>query len=655
MKNFQTTLFLSLLCFIPAAVFAQEDPQIGQVVTMHTKAGPAALPLHPTAGQAILSGVAEPMLAPQADLSAPTHLRECEGIKEKNLEVERLKNDLEEERAEEMARFRDLGAIPNPFESGASSALSAVPPVVFSSFNATGVGSGNPADNTMAISNGGSIIACINSRVGVYNTAGTQIGVWDLGVFFNFSGSGVVNDFYDPNVIYDPGADRFVFTCSVGRQAADSRVCVAFSQSNNPAGGWWIYFLSGNPLNNGCWWDFPRIGVSTSEVFVTGNLYNNAGSYNNSVVYQLPKSAGYAGSSISYGIYSSLSGSPFAITPVSSGTNSNYSYPFYLVAHSASSGTTTKLYKVSNTYASGSASMSYNSINVPAYSIGGNAGQKGSSELLNTGDCRAISAFYLNGLVHYVFHSKVPGSGTFNGIFYHRLNPTTLTVTSKPIYTTAYDLVYPSVAWVGTAVTDKSVLISFEYSTIGTFFPGVGAINVDDALVSSGSWVNCAVGTSYVDLTGAGAGISRWGDYTGICRKRNTSPARVWGCASFGNASHTYTAKVFQMGTTNFNGDSEERAAGADLHTTGVNISLYPNPVTQGAVQLDIEKPLAGSVEVDVISLAGQVMLRMQQDAVPQGHSQFQLPTEKLAQGVYFVRIFTNHQLIRNEKLVILR
>ncbi len=88
----------------------------------------------------------------------------------------------------------------------------------------------------------------------------------------------------------------------------------------------------------------------------------------------------------------------------------------------------------------------------------------------------------------------------------------------------------------------------------------MGAINVDDALVSSSNWVNCAVGASYVDLTGAGAGLSRWGDYTGICRKRNTSPARVWGCGSFGNASHTYTAKIFQMGITNFTGGSGERS-----------------------------------------------------------------------------------------------
>ncbi len=93
--------------------------------------------------------------------------------------------------------------------------------------------------------------------------------------------------------------------------------------------------------------------------------------------------------------------------------------------------------------------------------LAANAGQKGSTENLNTGDCRAISTFYLNGLIHYVFHSKVPGSGTFNGIFYHRLNPTALSVTSKTIYTTAYDLVYPCVAWAGTAVSDKSVLISF--------------------------------------------------------------------------------------------------------------------------------------------------------------------------------------------------
>lgn len=656
MKSLLAILSLSVFCLAWTPTFSQSGLLTDQVVIMRTKAEISGLPTVPISAQATLSGVAEPMQTSQSDFSAPTHLRECEGNKEKNPDVVRIKNQMEAEREEELMRLAETGTIPDPFEPNVSSVLSASPTMVFSSFNATNIGSGNPSDNTMAISNGGSIIVCVNSRVGVYTTTGSQVGVWDMGAFFNFGGSGVVNDFYDPSVIYDPGADRFVFTCSVGRQTANSRVCIAFSQSNNPAAGWWIFFLSGNPLNNGCWWDYPRLGVNESEVFITGNLYNNTGNYVNSVVYQISKTAGYAGSGFNYGVYSSLDGAPFALIPVSSGGNTNYGYSFYLVSHNPALGSSTKLYKVSNTYSSGLASILYTSVNVPAYSIGGNAGQQGSSEKLNTGDCRGMSAFYLNGLIHYVFHSKVSGSGTFNGLFYHRLDPVALSITSRTIYATAYDMVYPCVAWAGSAATDKSVVITFEYSTTGNHYPGIGAITVDDALNTSGSWTVCALGTSHVDLTGPGSGTSRWGDYTGICRKRNTSPARVWGCASFGNTNHTYTAKVYQLGINNFDGNMEERTdADQSMVAAEVGVRLYPNPAVPGTVQLDIEKPLPGGVEIEVISVTGQMMAYLQQDAVPPGHSQFQLPTEKLSAGTYFVRIRINRQPVRNEKLVILQ
>ncbi len=49
---------------------------------MQTKAEPTYVLCQDLPGQAMLSGEAEPMQTPQADLSAPTHLRECEGDEE---------------------------------------------------------------------------------------------------------------------------------------------------------------------------------------------------------------------------------------------------------------------------------------------------------------------------------------------------------------------------------------------------------------------------------------------------------------------------------------------------------------------------------------------------------------------------------------------
>ena len=635
---------ISMLLLALCLLFNQATAQVTSRKTTEgqnpTEANFKMAPSAPQMAPAPLSS--EPMTLPFADLNEPTHLRACEGEEEEdNEEVQEIKAEMALMRPIEEA---GLGKIANPFEPSATFNPLLAPSLV-SSFNATHVGSGNPPDNTMAISNGGYIITSVNSRVAVYNTAGGVIGQWDLYTFFNGAGAGVVNDFFDPNVIYDPGQDRFVFTCCVGRTTANSRILVAFSKTNNPSGGWWCYYLTGNPLNNSCWLDYPRIGVSTVEVFVTGNLYNNAGNYNNSVIYQIPKAAGYAGSSLPWQYWHSLSGSPFAITPVSSGNNANYGPAFYFVSHNTGSGSATKLYRITDQMSAASETIVYNSVASPAYIIGANASQSGTTEKLDVGDSRAISAFYLNGLIHYVFAGAVSGT-TFNRIHYHRLNPTSLTVTSKQVFTTGWDLVYPSLAWAGTVTTDKSVLISFQFSNSANF-PGVGAVSIDDAMNTSASWISCGWGTGYVNLGSAAS--SRWGDYTGICRRRNSSPARVWGSASFGNTAHNWTDKVFELGTTAFAADNEDRSAGTSDLT---EIALYPNPAQENTT-ISLHQATEGDLSVQVFNLAGGLVMEKQKSQASAGAHQFILDTQTLNAGTYVVRVSANNRFIQHEKLVV--
>ncbi|MEO6758219.1 MAG: hypothetical protein ABIO24_02115, partial [Saprospiraceae bacterium] len=64
-----------------------------------------AIAITPKAASAVLSGEADPMAAPRADLSAPTHLVECEGIEEDDEALEEMKNELQEVRAEEWTQL----------------------------------------------------------------------------------------------------------------------------------------------------------------------------------------------------------------------------------------------------------------------------------------------------------------------------------------------------------------------------------------------------------------------------------------------------------------------------------------------------------------------------------------------------------------------
>lgn len=142
------------------------------------------------------------------------------------------------------------------------------------SFLANGFSGGTPNDNDMAISDQGIVLSVINSDIYVKNTkTGVVSSPKSLAAI-----SGPLNIPYfkfDPKVMYDPTADRFVMVFLAGNLDTTSSVILGFSQTNNPNLGWNMYKLPGNPLNNGYWTDYPMIAMTGKELFLTVNLLIN--------------------------------------------------------------------------------------------------------------------------------------------------------------------------------------------------------------------------------------------------------------------------------------------------------------------------------------------------------------------------------------------
>ncbi len=650
MKFSFNLLALGLFCFLtPFLLISQTHevkPSVSASEIKNATSGDKTIQSVRSAVQVELAPVESyPMLTQQATKHIEHDYFLCEGEEEEDPEVEALREEMDELRVKEAAKLGDN--YPNPFQNNAE----ATAPTVVTSFNATAVGSGYPPDNTMAISNGGYIVVAVNSSIAIYNTSGTQLGVWSLYSFFNGSGAGVVNDFFDPNVLYDSGSDRFFFSCCVGRTSSNSKVLCAFSKSNNPLNGWNNYYLTGNPLNNSKWLDFPRIAYSTNEVYVTGNLFSNGSSpvFNQAVLYQIPKQNGYNGSSLSWQYWYGISGSPFSLMPVSYGASGSYGPGVYLAASNSSSGSSIKFYDLTKDMSASDEELLYYSVTTPSYTVGANAIQKGTSEKLKPGDCRMQNGFYYNGLMHYVFGAAA--NGTYNGVKYHRVNVSThATTLTKSIYSSGYDLCYPSVAWAGTSTTDKGVLISFQHAS-STTYPGVGAFNVDDAGVVS-TWTTCASGTGYVNITSGS--VSRWGDYTLLQKKQNSSPRRYWGSASFGNTSNEYTAKVYQLriGSTDpIVGDGSDEREDTDGAVETVHI--FPNPVADGQFQIGIQMSQIGDVALELYDANGKLASTMHNGSLPEGLNNLQFSTTGLPTGVYFVRVLNNQTVVAHEKVLV--
>jgi hypothetical protein len=523
--------------------------------------------------------------------------------------------------------------------------ISSVTPVVGTNFAGNWYDGGFPPDNSIAISNGGYIVSTVNSSIEYYNTSGTLLYTSSFYDFFN--DATLTSSIYDPVVLYDSGADRFFMVVLHGNSSSTSKVITCFSKTNNPSDGWWVYKLTGNPLSDGSWFDYPKIGVSNNEVYVTGNLYYDVGGNNESVIYQITKSDGYSGGSFSWQYWYGISEDPFTLVPASFGHQGNYGPGIYLVSTDENSIFTDKyrFYNLTDDM-SGSPSLDVYSIDAD-FSSAANAFQFGSSVELDNGSNRGLSAFYLNGIFHFVFHSEY--TNYYNGINYNRIDVSALTNTSRKFGLDGYDYSFPSIASFSTSTSDKSVMICFLRSS-STIYPELRAVNCDN----NGNWSSSIIvksGLSYVD--NGNVAETRWGDYTGISRKHNANSSEVWLGGQYGTTrfiSGFGTSHCFETWIAQINDGSPSGIE--DNHETSDKIDVFPNPVyDMFKLEFYLDENLP--IEISIIDINGRLVKLLYKDAAKQGRNLLSFNKGALKNGTYFVKINSNQNIIQNEKIII--
>lgn len=499
-----------------------------------------------------------------------------------------------------------------------------------------------PPDNTIAIANNGNIVTCNNDGIEYYNGSGTFL-YFDFWTDF-FDDNSLNSSIFDPKVIYDSGEDRFVLIVLHGSNANTSKVLVCFSKSNNPTNGWWIYTLTGNPLDNDCWFDYPGLGVSNNEIYITGNLFRS--SFNQAVIYQIPKAPGYDGDNINWQFWSGITEEPyeaFTIIPASYGHQGNYGPGIYLVCNESSGDNRVRFFDLTDDMSGAPELLSY-TVPVDSYSPAANAFQKGSNDELDNGDCRVQNAFYLNGILHYVFHSDI-GDG-WNGIHYNRLDVADIfNVTSTYGQAGSFDYSYPAVVPFSSAVTDPSVMIAFLRSS-EDIFPEVRVVNCDLQM----NWSNTLQvksGETFVDFLNDD---ERWGDYTGIARRHNSGDPRIWLAGCYGgniasqntfNTWKTWVAEITGDGMVATNDPIEEKT-----------ISIFPNPVYD-LVSVLFTTEQSEPVTIELLDINGHVLRQLYHDTPRGGESRLTFNKGHLAAGTYIISIHTQTRILKNETIVV--
>ncbi len=516
---------------------------------------------------------------------------------------------------------------------------------------------GTPSDNTIAVNTKHQVLASVNSLLRFYKETGNAItGSISLSSFFSNPQNGnlLTTSVCDPKVLFDPAEKRYIVmaqTCD--GSSSTSQILVAFSQSEDPSGSWAYYAFTGNPsgiANQNIWFDYPKIGVNDDALFVTGNFFDDNFYPVTSGIYMLDKSIGMSGGTYNNGdarIYANLSGNPFTLVPSSIAWPGTMGTKMYFVATAAawsSQSSRILLYELDGTTQS-NPSITRNNIGVQSYRKPVDAIQKGSSTELDVTDFRIMDAIYSGGVVHLVTH--VLGDNSYNQIMYDRLQKSGSTWQAEEYYIAAQnvDLAYPSIATMGYDKYDKSVVVVMDISS-PDHYPSIGCIYISDQANASSIGI-LKEGTGPVSIYPT-QGVTRWGDYTGLCKDYGFTQPTAWGFGMYGQSGSSNVWKNFAVQLSNPN----DPDATSSLKTEEHRMTIYPNPVFDvWNLTFDIET--SGEFKAEIHDLNGRLIKHLYTQKLNSGKHTFAFNKGALPPGTYIVSVQLDDQSIAAETIMV--
>lgn len=406
------------------------------------------------------------------------------------------------------------------------------------------IAGGIPNDNTICISNGGKLITAFNTRIFTYNTF-TDTMVQPVLSLHSFSSEFTLNDKYDPKLLYDPIADRFILVFLNGRESNESLIIVAFSSTNDPSDAWHLYGLSGNPLGDSTWTDYPAMAITNNELFITGNLLRDSEpwqtGFSQTVVWQVDKQDGYNGDSLlTTRLWHDIEYNGERVrnlNPVQGGSNPT-GPNMYLLSNKNFTLLSDTVYLVEITGEQDSPSTKIKiSMGQPDTPYGAPPnGRQDHVDSMATNDARVLGAFIENGEIQFVANTIDTATG-FAAVYHGFVSnlETTPQFSGRILRDDSLDFGYPNIAYTGNDSCSRQAVIGFNH-TSPERNPGFSALlyHSDDTYSNLYSLKEAE---SPVDRL---SGYERWGDYFGIQRKYN-EPGTVWLAGFYGRSNSNFT------------------------------------------------------------------------------------------------------------------
>ena len=115
---------------------------------------------------------------------------------------------------------------------------------------------------------------------------------------------------FDPRVLFDDDAGRFVITSASTYRSPLSAVLLAISNGPDPATGWTMYAIDAD-ANNATWVDFPMVGLDDNYIYLTGNMYRNVGGFKEPKFWVVNKASALGGGPLTVHEYIGTATIPF--------------------------------------------------------------------------------------------------------------------------------------------------------------------------------------------------------------------------------------------------------------------------------------------------------------------------------------------------------
>ena len=517
---------------------------------------------------------------------------------------------------------------------------------------------GIPNDNAMAISRDGILCAAVNSVFWAMDTkTGELIMPSPVGLFSlqQMANGSSFSNYYDPKLIYDPTADRFILVFLKDNNAANSRIIVCFSSTNDPTDPWNIYSLTGNPLNNNRWTDFPAIALSETGLVITANLIIPNVSwqvgFDGSVIWHLNKSEGFAGGDVDASVYTQISHNGKFVRnlhPVRG--HDNISDQLQFISNRNFDLQNDTIFLITLTEGTSDTSITAQALksNLP-YGVPPNGKQSDTDTTdatkgLQTNDGRVLGAIQKDDWIQFVSttaHGSNVNAGVYHG-FISNAQSAAPKVTARVFAHPVRDYGYPNITWSGVHPNQIQCLIGFNFTSIAGH-PGMGAVQLGNDTTFSNP-IDLINGTTHVDRHSDS--YERWGDYFAVQPMFDENgliiPSEAWMAGFYGDGAQqnrTFISQVFSTDTL------------VPPHANGGQ--LYPNPAyDQDMVTITFNLDQHQRVEARLYDISGALIQELTGRDLPAGPAELYIHLGTLAAGNYIVRLEGNAGFSKTERLV---